>query len=303
MDKITGLPNIGNTCYINSSIQSLLHSSSFNHFITQNDLNPSIYTAFHNYKAFIKQLSSILPSYFQVLQQNDVHEYLMYFIDYLFESQKKSFKLNNGDTNDSAYKKLQFKCNTHWYRSFSPIMDVLYFQIVRQTECSVCNKKNINFENQSILELDIVDDNDSVHKSILRYFQNQFVEDWTCDVCKVKSNKNMMIQRLWFLPKTFIICVKRFKFINNKMTKLKHTFNIPLAINLKNVCLQQNIPYEYKLSSVINHLGSSYYGHYNSDLVYPNQSIIKIDDDAILKSNVKLNEQNCYIIFYEQSTE
>jgi ubiquitin C-terminal hydrolase len=227
----------------------------------------------------------------------------MYFIDYLFESKKKSFKLTKSDTNDvTAYQKLQFKCNTHWFKSFSPIMDVLYFQIVRQTECYVCKKKNLNFENQSILELDIIDDNDSVHKSIVRYFHDQILDDWTCDVCKAKSDKNILIQRLWFLPQTFIICIKRFKFLNNKMSKLKHPIDIPPTLNFKSTCLQKNIHYAYKLSSVINHIGTSYYGHYNSDLIRSDQSIIKIDDESIIKSNVTLNEQNCYILFYEQST-
>jgi ubiquitin C-terminal hydrolase len=227
----------------------------------------------------------------------------MYFIDYIYEKNKKSFKFNI-DTSSltSSYKKLQYKANIAWFQSFSPVMDILYFQIIRQTECAVCNKKNLNFENQSVLEVDIKD-NESLSTSINRFFKPYYLEDWTCDKCNIKSKKNMIIQQLWFLPKVLIFCIKRFKFEKNKMNKLKHSLDIPFTIDMKPYCLQQNITYNYRLSSVINHLGTSYYGHYNCDLLNNDEkSFIKIDDDVVIKNNISLNSQNCYILFYEQIT-
>ena len=296
-----GLPNLGNTCYINSSIQSFLHSNHLKTFLSTHDVTANL-LSFENYKSLINDLKSVLPSYFAIYQQNDVHEFLMYYIDSIYEKHKKRFCIKNNDTSsDSAYKKLQFKCNEAWFKNYSPIMDTLYFQTVRQTECSVCNHKNLNFENNSILEVDIIDgNNDDLTSSIQRNFTSYYIEDWTCDKCNEKSEKNRVIQQLWYLPKVLIVCVKRFKFHNNTMMKLKNTFKIPNEINLQKHCLKQNCNYEYKLSSVINHLGSSYYGHYNCDLITPKNAIIKIDDEIIInKTNNKLNEENCYILFYE----
>lgn len=294
-----GLPNLGNTCYINSSIQSFLYSKHLKTFLSTHDIVAN-FTLFDDYKSLINDLKSTLPSYFDIYEQNDVHEFLMYYIDSIYEKHKKHFTIKNNQPIDSAYKKLQFKCNEAWFKNYSPVMDTLYFQIIRQTECSVCNHKNLNFENNSILEVDIEGNDDDLISSIQRYFTSHYVQDWTCDKCNEKSEKNRVIQQLWHLPKVLIVCVKRFKFMNNKMMKLRNTFKIPNEIDLQNHCLQQKINYKYKLSSVINHLGSSYYGHYNCDLITQKDTIIKIDDEFIInKTNNKLNEENGYILFYE----
>jgi ubiquitin C-terminal hydrolase len=253
------------------------------------------------YEKFLLKLNKCLPSYFEINRQNDVHEFLMYYIDILYEKDKKAFVYPlNVKKSDSAYKRMEYKCNESWYKAYSPIMDVMYFQLVRQTSCSLCDNTNLNIENNFILELDIVnDEKDTVEMSVSRYFDTLVVDDWTCDKCKMNSKENSIIQRLWMLPKTLIICIKRFKYINGKMRKLKYPISIPDTLDLTNYVLQKNVPKKYSLSGVINHLGNSYYGHYNADVIV-NGEMIKIDDDVILKSK-SLNEENAYILFYDQS--
>jgi ubiquitin C-terminal hydrolase len=273
-----------------------------------NNTNTSLTDLFSNdssnvmnvYNIFIKQLSYSMPSYFKLNSQNDVHEFLMYFIDILYETQKKPFTIASVvKQTDSVYKRVQHKCNESLYNAYSPIMDVLYFQLVRQTSCSLCNNRNLNIENNFILEIDIVDNEDSVIKSIDRYFTTHVVADWTCDKCNLNSRENTIVHKMWMMPKTFIICVKRFKYLNGKMTKLNYSIDIPETLDFTKYGLQKRISHDYKLSGIINHLGNSYYGHYNADII-ANGEMIKIDDDVIIKGK-SLNEKNAYILFYEQS--
>jgi ubiquitin C-terminal hydrolase len=163
----------------------------------------------------------------------------------------------------------------------------------------MCDNKNLNIENNFILEIDILEKNDSVSQSIDRYFSTYHVDDWICDKCNKHSKNNVIQQKLWMLPKTLIICVKRFAHMNGKMKKLNYEMDIPHTLNLDDHGLQTNVSHIYTLKGVINHLGSSYYGHYNADVVVDGE-LIKIDDDVIQKRS-SLNEKNCYILFYDQS--
>jgi ubiquitin C-terminal hydrolase len=59
--------------------------------------------------------------------------------------------------------------------------------------------------------------------------------------------------------------------------------------------------YKYKLKCVINHIGSSYYGHYNTDIVIDENRSIKIDDlNLKLNTNKIKDVNNCYVLFYEK---
>jgi len=302
--KINGLPNIGNTCYLNSTLQCLFSFDSFLEYIDKvDDLFEikSIFGTHEEYMIFIEILNKKLPTHFNINDQNDVHEFMIYLIDIIYERTKRKFSVKNNTTSNSLYKKLENNCNQKWFASYSPIMDVLYFQIIRQTKCSSCDNRNLNFENNSIIEIDIQEANDSVTNSLKRYFDTITVNDWTCDKCQMNSEKNLTFQQLWYIPEILVISIKRFKYVNGKMVKLKYPMSICDIIDIENYCLKMETSYKYKLKCVINHIGSSYYGHYNTDIVIDENRSIKIDDlNLKLNTNKIKDVNNCYVLFYEK---
>ena len=110
---------------------------------------------------------------------------------------------------------------------------------------------------------------------------------------------------MWKLPDVFIICIKRFSFINNSIKKNRSEIYINKTINLNQFYINKkhNIDYTYELKSIANHHGDSYYGHYTADIINNDSSndfkFIKFDD--LSKRFIKqLDNCNSYILFYER---
>ena len=200
---------------------------------------------------------------------------------------------------------MEYKCNLEWYKSYSHIKDVLFTQIVRQTECIHCKYYTINIENVPSLNINIpsTSKTDTVQNCIDQYFNNIDVEDWKCDKCNRVNNKPLVIQKTWYLPNVLVLCIKRFKFVNNKAVKINTHIDIPEYIDLEKHSLKIYNNCKYKLSAIVNHSGTSFYGHYTCDLIKTLYNILHIDDDRVTNVTKKsIQNKNCYIILYNRVT-
>jgi len=299
MYEIIGLPNIGNTCYINSVTQCLLHLSSFKSFIQTYELEKLFDTS--KYNQYISNLSKILPSHFEIYQQNDVHEFYTYLIDFIYELQKVQHTIKKPESINTPYSKMEFKCRTKWFESYSPIMDVLYTQLVRQIQCVYCNHFTINIENVSSIDINLSSSN--LDECVNTYFNNVNVENWKCDLCQKVNKKPLVLQKCWHLPNTLVLCIKRFKFIKNKPMKINTHIDVPYTIDLESHSLKIYSDYRYRLSGIVNHSGTSYYGHYTCDLIKSQNLLIHIDDDDVKGiTNKSIQNKNCYILFFTKDS-
>lgn len=300
VQMIKGLPNKQNTCYLNSTIQCMLNCEHMiaylhNHEDFFNLLN--IHTQYDN--VLIKIQKSLLC--IKIHEQNDVHEFLMLLIDYLYEQNNKEILLNAPSTLSTSYMKLSYKCDKLWFSKYSPILDLFYTQLVIQTQCTQCNHAYLNFENECVIQLDIRYSIDNLSKALQRFFEDNILDHWKCDNCR-SSLKNMRIQRIWRLPKILIICVKRFKYKDNNMAKVSFDFDVPFVLDMKKYTLKKYHNYRYKLKSIINHYGQPSYGHYNVNIL-KNDEIVNIDDETISNNIKNIDTKNNYICFYESVTE
>jgi ubiquitin C-terminal hydrolase len=122
--------------------------------------------------------------------------------------------------------------------------------------------------------------------------------DWICEKCKNKSDY-IKSNKIWKLPKSLFIIVKRFDELYKKNNK---TILINNDLFFKSgIIYSQNYDMHYKLSSIGLHHGNIIEGgHYTSVCIiddkyihYDDNSINEINDNLLYKNNTG------YLLVYE----
>lgn len=306
---IVGLPNLSNTCYINSVLQSLYHSAHFNSFLsnyahpinflilftTNNSTNIK-----HVYIRFLQKLKGQLPKDFHLEQQNDAQEFLMILIDTFYETVKSSIspQILSGYVRESTTEScILNRCRSDWLSQYSPVQEVVYYQLLRSIKCPSCSHVVTSIEKSSNLYVQAGPD--GIETSIRTHFCPSRLDDWKCDKCM--NSNNEISCYITKLPKLFIICIKQFS--NDCRSKIKkiQVNKIPHHLDLRPYTLLPNENTRYTLSSAIDHVGTLHYGHYFTRVLSETNQVITIDDESVrVSKDDALYDTNSYILFYEQ---
>lgn len=322
---LTGLVNLGNTCFINSAIQCLSHTSILNKLLKEkiiknkvgDDIDSlllkewiTLYDLMWSSNCTIKPGRFLLnmkkvakeknQELFLGFQQNDIAEFLIFCFDCFHESIKREVDMKiigNVENEKDILAKKCYKMIKNIYKDkYSEIIHLFYGIHISNISSLESNYINKTPEPFIFLNLEICGDN--LYDCIDNYTKEELLPNKLEVDEKTKKRENVKKKILfWSLPDILIITLKLF---NNNGKKIRKKINIPLTdLDLNKYVIGYDKNNCYDLYGICNHLGgSSNFGHYTSFIKVNNEKWFCFDDTNI--SEINVNTDNAYCLFYSK---
>ena len=329
---LTGLANLGNTCYLNSCIQILSHTYELNDTLNKIDFEKKLnqiadsvlLMEWHKlYRLMWSENCTIAPyGFVKVVQkisqlkkkdifsgfaQNDLPEFLIFLIDSFHNSLLREVNIDiNGNVINQTDKlaKICYSMIKNMYsKNYSELLDLFYGISVSQL-LSVDNEVlSLTPEPFYILNLPIPNiKNPTIFDCLDLYCESEKLEGdnaWFNEKTKKKQNVNKNII-FWSLPQILIIDIKRFTNNNKKIHKIITTplVNVDFSKYIHGYNKENFI---YDLYAICNHSGGCYGGHYTSYVKNANNKWYQFNDmivNEINENNIISDKSYCF--FYRK---
>uniref|UniRef100_A0A670JS51 Ubiquitin carboxyl-terminal hydrolase n=1 Tax=Podarcis muralis TaxID=64176 RepID=A0A670JS51_PODMU len=331
---LTGLRNLGNTCYMNSVLQCLCNAPHladyFNRNLYQDDINRSnflghkgeiaeefgiivkaLWTGQYRYispKDFKFTIGKINDQ-FAGYSQQDSQELLLFLMDGLHEDlnkadNRKRYKEENNDNLDD-FKAAELAWHKHKLLNESIIVALFQGQFKSTVQCLTCHKKSRTFEAFMHLSLPLASTSKCTLQECLRLFSKE--EKLTdnnrfhCSHCKTRRDSLKKLE-IWKLPPVLLVHLKRFSYDGRWKQKLQSSVDFPLEnLDLSQYVIgpKSNLK-RYNLFAVSNHYGGLDGGHYTAYCKNAaKQRWFKFDDHEVSDiSASSVKSSAAYILLY-----
>jgi len=328
---LTGLANLGNTCFLNSTMQCISNSFEINKLLDGESYKKKINKKFDSVillewdklrKMMWKENCTISPGGFvSAVQkvarlkkrdiftgwaQNDLPEFLMFIIDCFHNSLNRQVVMNIKGTPKDKKDKLAVKCYSMikemYSKDFSEFLDIFYGIHVSSIASKSGKVYSETPESFFMISLPIPDDNNQ--PTLLDCFdlyttaemlegENQYSKD---NGEKVDAEKSI---KFWNFPNVLVIDLKRFNNTGRKNNKL---IDFPTEnLDLSKYLVGYNKKYIYDLYGICNHSGNSQGGHYTAYVKNLNGKWYHYNDtnvDEIDEQSLVSNKAYCF--FYKK---
>jgi len=325
-----GMQNLGNTCYLNSTLQALFHTPSLYNYLTSGQHEKQCKIMQNGNNGYI-QGACIITAMIATLRdtmrssvtrpnriydrlktickhlmhgrQEDAHE----FLRYLIEALQRCYLVSAGAPKnlDSASKET------------TPFNQIFGGYLRQDVTCMQCHHVSVTFQHFMDLLLDIRPVS-TIEDALNHYFKSERIGDpsgsgdsmYKCDRCKarVHAKKRSFISRP---PIVLCLQLKRFSLFGGKISKpvsLRKVIDVGKHVKRTTPTVADPPPLKYKLVSMITHVGPSpNCGHYTAIGQAGHAGVeqfFQFDDCSVrpVSSEQALNTAS-YVVIYEMTQD
>ena len=319
-----GFRNLGNTCFMNTCLQNLVHSEYFikelfsrSHLISsKTSISQKFYELCNDLVSCSKYAYSpddfksefgCSHSMFGGYRQHDTQE----FCRILLEDMNKEL---NEVKNPAKYEELKtenkskVQCDREYDEFFrkrenSLIMDVFYGQLINIFKCD-CGKESYSFE--KILDLPLLLKRSCSHtiKELMDdYFeQEEIIFETKCESCGKKGKKHTKKVKFSQPPNILILSLQRIDGRSQRKidSQVSFTDELDLSKYIDKDCYKDSA--KYTLYGIGNHSGSINFGHYYAYIRINDGKWYEFNDSNVSEyTNGSRSSSSAYVLFYKKN--
>ena len=332
---LSGLANLGNTCFINSCMQIISHTYELNDILDmdsfckklKNRYDSALLLEWNNLKnllwsnncivspgKFIKTIQKLAEiknkDMFTGFSQNDLPEFLLFVIDCFHNSLSREIKINISGEVENETDTIALKCfemiKNMYTKEYSEIWNLFYAVHVSEI-CNLETGKRIKIIPEPYFMIDLPIPQNNKSPSLIdcfdHYVEGETLEGenaWFNDNTNEKINIKKKIQ-FWSFPNILVIDFKRFNFRNQK-NQILISFPLDNLDLSKYVIGYKKNSYKYELYGVCNHSGGALGGHYTSYVKNANGKWYHFNDTSVSEVGIidSIISPKAYCLFYRK---